>query len=66
MKEQLENAFTQDLLLGGRISLRQPAQGYRVAIDPLLLAASVNAEPGETILDVGAGVGAAGLCVATR
>ncbi len=66
MKEQLENAFTQDLLLGGRIALRQPAQGYRVAIDPLLLAASVNAEPGETILDVGAGVGAAGLCLATR
>ncbi len=70
MKEQLEkqqeNAFTQDLLLGGRIALLQPAQGYRVAIDPLLLSASVNADPGETILDVGAGVGAAGLCLATR
>jgi len=61
-----ENTFTQDLLLGRRVALRQPTQGYRAAIDPLLLAASVHAEPGETILDVGAGVGAAGLCLASR
>ena len=61
-----EAAFSQDSLLGGRVVLRQPSQGYRVAIDPVLLAASVTAEPGETILDVGAGVGAAGLCLAAR
>lgn len=57
---------TQDLLLGGRIVLKQPAEGYRVAIDPLLLAASVTANPGDTILDVGAGVGTVGLCLAVR
>ena len=61
-----EHAITQDLLLGGRVILRQPAQGYRASIDPLLLAATVNAIPGDTILDVGAGVGTVGLCLAAR
>ena len=60
------NAYTEDSLLGGKIMIRQPAQGYRVAIDPLLLAASISVEPGESVLDVGAGVGAAGLCLAAR
>lgn len=53
-------------LLGGRVRLRQPAVGYRVAIDPVLLAAAVPALDGETVLDVGAGVGAAALCLASR
>jgi tRNA1(Val) A37 N6-methylase TrmN6 len=57
---------TDDLLLGGRIRLRQPASGYRVAIDPILLAASIAAKPGERILDMGSGVGAASLCVLSR
>ena len=34
---------TDDSLLGGRVALRQPAEGYRVAIDPVLLAAAVPA-----------------------
>ncbi len=60
------NTYTEDSLLGGRITIRQPTQGYRVAIDPLLLSAAVSVQPGESILDVGAGVGAAGLCLAIR
>jgi tRNA1(Val) A37 N6-methylase TrmN6 len=59
-------AFTEDRLLGGRVRLRQPASGYRVAIDPVFLAASVPAEPHQSILDVGCGVGAAMLCLAAR
>lgn len=59
-------AFTEDRLLGGRVRLRQPAAGYRVAIDPVFLAASVPAEPHQTILDVGCGAGAAMLCLAAR
>jgi tRNA1(Val) A37 N6-methylase TrmN6 len=59
-------AFTEDRLLGGRVRLRQPAAGYRVAIDPVFLAASVLAEPHQTILDVGCGAGAALLCLAAR
>jgi tRNA1(Val) A37 N6-methylase TrmN6 len=62
----IEPIYTEDFLLGGRILIRQPREGYRVAIDPIFLAASIDAEPGHTILDVGAGVGAASLCLAIR
>ena len=61
-----EPSFTEDRLLGGRIRLRQPATGYRVAIDPVFLAASVPAEPHQLVLDVGCGAGAAMLCLAAR
>ncbi len=61
-----EPAFTEDRLLGGRVRLRQPMHGYRVAIDPVFLAASVPAEPHQLVLDVGCGVGAAMLCLAAR
>jgi tRNA1(Val) A37 N6-methylase TrmN6 len=54
-----------DSLLGGRVALRQPASGYRVAIDPVLLAAAVPPAAG-SVLDVGCGVGAASLCYAAR
>jgi len=57
---------TLDTVLGGRVTLHQPAVGYRVAIDPILLAAACPAEPGETIVDLGCGVGTAALCLARR
>ncbi len=59
-------ALTRDRLLGGRVLLGQPAQGYRVAIDPVLLAAAVPADAGARVLDAGAGTGAAALCLAVR
>ncbi len=66
----LEALFPQglshDRLLGGRIELAQPLGGYRVAVDPLLLAASIPALAGETVADLGAGTGAVGLCLAAR
>jgi len=58
--------FTEDSLLGGRVRLRQPREGYRVAIDPVLLAASIEAGAGDRVLDVGCGAGAAALCLAHR
>src|SRR4029077_14184051 len=61
-----EPAFTEARLLGGRIRLRQPVEGYRAAIDPVFLAASVSAEPQQLVLDVGCGPGAAMLCLAAR
>ncbi|MDF2764316.1 MAG: methyltransferase [Rhodospirillales bacterium] len=57
---------TEDTLLDGRVRLIQPAEGYRVAIDPVLLAASIPVGPGERVLDLGAGTGAAALCLAVR
>jgi tRNA1(Val) A37 N6-methylase TrmN6 len=64
--EAAEPSFTEDRLLGGRIRLKQPTIGYRVAIDPVFLAAAVPAEPHQLILDVGCGAGAAMLCLAAR
>ena len=57
---------TFDSVLGGRVTLHQPALGYRVAIDPILLAAACAAEPGERVIDLGCGVGTAALCLARR
>jgi len=57
---------TPDTLLGGQVVLRQPAEGYRVAVDPVLLAASVPAATTGRLLDAGTGVGAAALCFARR
>jgi tRNA1(Val) A37 N6-methylase TrmN6 len=57
---------TLDALLGGRVRLIQPADGYRAATDPVLLAAACPARPGETALDLGCGAGAAALCLAAR
>ena len=54
-----------DSLLDGKVSLRQSTSGYRAAIDPVLLAAATPAVAGR-VLDVGAGVGAAALCYASR
>lgn len=55
-----------DRLLGGRVRIIQPRDGARVAIDPIFLAAAVPAEPGQTVLDIGCGSGAASLCLAAR
>ena len=58
--------LSEDAALGGRVRLRQPTAGYRAAIDPVLLAAAVGAGTSERVLDVGAGTGAAALCLAAR
>lgn len=60
------NAVTEDRLLGGRVQLIQPTRGYRAGIDPVFLAAAVPAAHGDRVLDLGAGAGAATLCLAAR
>lgn len=61
-----EEEVSEDSLLGGAVTLRQPLRGYRAAIDPVFLAAAVAARAGEYVLDAGAGVGAVSLCLARR
>ena len=58
--------LTHDAFLGGRLHLWQPRAGYRAGIDPVLLAATVPARAGESVLDLGCGVGAAALCLGAR
>jgi tRNA1(Val) A37 N6-methylase TrmN6 len=58
--------LTRDAFLDGRLALWQPRAGYRAATDPLLLAAFVPARPGERVLELGCGTGAAALCLAAR
>ena len=58
--------LTEDRLLGGRVALSQPLQGYRVGIEPVLLAATIDAPSGARIADLGCGVGAAALCLLAR
>jgi tRNA1(Val) A37 N6-methylase TrmN6 len=53
-------------VLGGRLRLRQPGRGHRVGHDAILLAAAVPARAGESVIELGAGVGAAGLALAAR
>jgi tRNA1(Val) A37 N6-methylase TrmN6 len=58
---------TEDALLNGRIRIRQPARGYRVNVDTLLLAATFGPmafQSGARIAEPGCGVAAAMLAVA--
>jgi len=58
--------FTEDAFLGGGLRLRQPKSGHRAGHDAMLLAAATPARSGDRVVDLGAGVGAAGLAVAKR
>lgn len=58
--------LTDDQFLSGRLQLWQPARGYRAATDPVLLAAACPAEAGDSVLDLGCGVGTAALCLGCR
>jgi tRNA1(Val) A37 N6-methylase TrmN6 len=57
---------SEDAVLGGRLRLRQLLHGHRVGHDAILLAAATAARSGELAVDLGAGVGAAGLALASR
>ena len=44
---------TVDDFLSGAIKVAQPKSGYRAGIDPILLAASIPAKSGQTVLELG-------------
>ncbi len=59
--------WTTDGFLDGRIQIRQPANGFRAGSDAVLLAAAIaDTDQPLHILDVGSGVGTAGLCAKYR
>ncbi len=58
--------LTEERLLGGRVGLRQPREGYRAGVDAALLAAACDAGPGERVVEAGCGPGAALLAAAVR
>jgi tRNA1(Val) A37 N6-methylase TrmN6 len=64
--ERSADAFTDDAVLGGRVRLRQPRRGHRAGHDAILLAAATAAYAGEHAVELGAGVGTAGLALAWR
>jgi tRNA1(Val) A37 N6-methylase TrmN6 len=66
MSAEPSGAVTEDAVLGGALRLRQPRRGHRVGHDAILLAAACPAQAGEHVVDLGAGVGAAGLALAAR
>ena len=66
MAVQESHTFTEDTVLGGKVQLRQTIGGYRAGLDAALLAAACDASEGQSVLDVGCGVGAALLAAAVR
>lgn len=58
--------LTRDAFLGGALALWQPRLGYRAATDPVFLAAAVPARAGQSVLELGCGVGVASLCLGHR
>lgn len=63
---RLGSDVSEDAFLDGRLHLRQPRSGHRAGHDAILLAAATAARPGERVVDLGSGVGAAGLALAKR
>lgn len=60
------SAVTLDRFLDGRLEIAQPADGFRAGVDAVLLAAACPAAPGDSVLELGCGVGTAALCLARR
>ncbi len=58
--------LTEGTLLNGRVRYAQPKDGYRTGLEPVLLAASVPAREGDSVLEAGTGAGAGLLCLAAR
>jgi tRNA1(Val) A37 N6-methylase TrmN6 len=61
-----ELSHTEDAFLGGKLRLRQLKSGHRAGHDAMLLAAATSARSSDRVVDLGAGVGAAGLALAKR
>jgi tRNA1Val (adenine37-N6)-methyltransferase len=66
-REVGREGVTRDALLGGRVAYAQPSRGYRVCLEAPLLARFAiegRTRPFVRAIDLGAGPGAVGLCLA--
>ncbi len=66
LREAAPSFSVTDTFLDGRVKARQPDSGFRSGTDAVMLAAAVPAQAGESALELGAGSGAASLCLAAR
>jgi len=64
--EEQKIAVKTAAILGGRLNLHHLYDGFQTSIDSILLAAACPIHPGQSLLDLGCGVGSAGLSVACR
>ncbi|SFJ10485.1 tRNA1(Val) (adenine(37)-N6)-methyltransferase [Bradyrhizobium sp. cf659] len=62
----IEADITEDAFLGGQLRLKQKRSGHRAGHDAILLAAATEAQAGDRVVDLGAGIGTAGLALAQR
>ena len=47
--------FTIDSFLGGKLQIKQPARGYRIGMDTVLLASAAKPKADAKVLDLGCG-----------
>ncbi|MEP5727866.1 MAG: methyltransferase [Sulfitobacter sp.] len=66
LTDPADTDLTRDAFLGGRLHLLQPRHGYRAGVDPVLLSACIQAKKGQSVLELGCGVGTAILCLDAR
>lgn len=67
--KEYDNAVSEVIettLLRGRLRLLQPKVGFHASLDTVFLAAAVSVKDRQHVLDIGCGVGSAGLSVALR
>jgi hypothetical protein len=57
-------AETVDTILGGALTIAQPANGYRFSIDSILLARFADIRPRDRVLELGAGSGVISIAIA--
>jgi tRNA1Val (adenine37-N6)-methyltransferase len=60
----IDQAQTADSILGGALTIVQPARGYRFAIDSILLARFARPRQHERVLELGAGCGVVSVTLA--